>query len=186
MNGTRLLILGAGFTAWFAGCGMSQDSTNNISAKVSEFERQALEFNRRGEDEKAVASIEEALRLRPDDSILLEQKGQFLWNATAQKEPTRFLAYCDEILTRGVGDEVLFRVWKAQILHDMGTEWIDGHARVVDESKCRQAIAELRRAHSLNPNVVRVAEEKEWVPMGWDEHFDGLLSLPECQDVFDN
>lgn len=165
------------------GCDMGANSMSKGNRRIIELEEQAYRLNRDGDDEGAVKCIEEALSLSPDDEDLLETKANFLWNASISKDPSRFLAFCDDCLDRGVGRELYFRIWKAQVLHDMGTKWIDRHAVVVDSDLCDQAVAELIRAHEIDPNFVQTAEDADWVPMGWDEHFDGLRHLPKYQAI---
>lgn len=164
---------------------VEDDSTQPTPERIKQLVSLANSYNQKHNDEDALATINQALALKPDDEELLEHKSNYLWNVSFKNGFQEYLTFCNEVLSRDVGNELYFRFHRAKALHSLGIRWEDGKGIVADRSKCLEAISELKRVKTMEPNFVEIAEEEMWVAIGWDEEFGGFMEFPEFRDLID-
>ena len=149
------------------------------SDRIKTLIKSAHELNEKGDDEAALKQVEMALELQPDDSDLLEYKANFLWNVEIDRSPKICIDFADDCISRGVGSELFFRIWRARVFDVMGARWNDGSYEIVDQDHGLAGIADLRRAHELEPEIVLRAEQWGWLNVSFKDDFSGLQSLAE-------
>ena len=147
--------------------------------RVKALVESAHDFNEKHDDEAALKEIELALKIQPDDSELLEHKSNFLWNVEIDHAPKSCIDFADDCISRGVGSELYFRIWRARVFGVMGARWNDGTYEIIDRAHCLAGIADLRRAHELNPKIVSKSEQWGWLSDSWEHDFGALQSLTE-------
>ena len=147
--------------------------------RVESLVKSAHDFNEKNNDEAALKQIELALEIQPDNSDLLEYKSNFLWNVKIEHSPKTCIDFAEDCISRGVGSELYFRIWRARVFEVMGARWNDGTYEIVDRDHCLAGIEDLRRAHELEPKIFAKVEEWEWLLDSWEFDFGGLQSLPE-------
>ena len=159
-----------------AGCGAEPMSENQ---RVKTLVESAYDLNEKGNHEAALKQIELAWELQPDDSDLIEQKANFLWNVEIDRSPKTCIYFANDCISRGVGSELYFRIWRARVFEVMGARWKDGSYEIIDREHCLAGIADLRRAHELDPKILSKVEQWEWLLDSWENDFGGLQTLPE-------
>lgn len=166
-----------------AGCDMHDSTTDDASLRAEELEQRATAYSLENDERSALEALNEALKLKPNDVGLLEYKTVVLWNLFCEdNSPDEVLSFCNDHIVRKVGPEVMFRLMKAQVFQTLGTKSGENYSVVItDREQCLAAVSELAIAIDLEPNVATIAEERGWLPVGWEEHFNGLRDFPEFQ-----
>ena len=155
-----------------------------MAARVEELRRLAKVHNNNHDEQNALLAIDEALKLVPHDKDLLDFKVLTLWNLyCADDSSDDLMEFCDECLVRNIGCEPYLRLTKAQVFQDQGTQYVGESVQVVDRQKCLAAVSEIKKVIELDPNIESTAVERDWLPMGWEEHFDPLLRIPEFRPM---